>query len=154
MPMSVACSPPSWESMERPLSNISAHHYLLGWIFAWIYCRSKDVEPHESIFHRSYNMHNIIQIHNSVLQDWQYFVKYSSHSVWMCRIFIIILSIVQNNIMNLNNLCAWKRLFVGFVNVGKCWWWWVWLKDFLFNKVKMNTFEYLKYRLEISITDL
>ena len=27
--------------------------------------------------------HNIIQIHNSVVWDWQYYVVYSSHSAWM-----------------------------------------------------------------------
>ena len=30
---------------------------------------------------------NIIQSHNIVLSDWQYFVEYPSHSVWMWGIF-------------------------------------------------------------------
>ena len=28
-------------------------------------------------------MHNIIQIHNSVMWDWKYFADYLPHSVWM-----------------------------------------------------------------------
>ena len=32
--------------------------------------------------------HNIIQIHNIVQRDWQYYVKYSSHSVWVMEHFV------------------------------------------------------------------
>ena len=35
--------------------------------------------------------YKIIQSRNNVLLDWQYFVKYSSHSIWMWEIFCIIL---------------------------------------------------------------
>ena len=29
--------------------------------------------------------HNIIQMHNNIMWDGQYFVKYSSHSIWMVK---------------------------------------------------------------------
>ena len=32
--------------------------------------------------------HNIIQMHNNVLWDWEYFVQYSSHSAWMKEYFV------------------------------------------------------------------
>ena len=33
------------------------------------------------------HLHNIIQSHNSVQPDWQYYVKYSSHLVLMWKYF-------------------------------------------------------------------
>ena len=44
--------------------------------------------------------HNIIQISNNVLWDWQCFVEYSPHSIWICGI----LSSPQNIVMDLNNI--------------------------------------------------
>jgi hypothetical protein len=41
--------------------------------------------------------HNIIRIHNNVLRDWQYHVKYSSHSNW-------ILWVLHNIVMDPNNV--------------------------------------------------
>ena len=38
---------------------------------------------------------SIIQIHNSVLWDWQYSTKYPPHWIWMGRIFYEILSVPQ-----------------------------------------------------------
>ena len=31
-------------------------------------------------------VHNIIQIHNSIMRDLQYFVEYSPYSIWMWNI--------------------------------------------------------------------
>ena len=39
------------------------------------------------------HMYNIIQSHDIVLRDGQYYVEYSSHTVWMWGLFLIILSI-------------------------------------------------------------
>jgi hypothetical protein len=72
------------------------------------------------------NLYNIIQSHNNVLSkwqycimhnilhiqtkaeeyslDWQYFVEYSSHLVWMWKIFYIILPVPQNTLVALNNV--------------------------------------------------
>ena len=52
--------------------------------------------------------HYIIQIHNSVLWNWQYFVEYSPHSIWMWRIFHIILAVPHNIVMDMYNV----RLFL------------------------------------------
>ena len=46
--------------------------------------------------------HNTIQIHKSVLWDWQYSTKYSPHSVWMWGI----LSVPQFTLMDLNNIMS------------------------------------------------
>jgi hypothetical protein len=39
---------------------------------------------------------NIIQSHNSVLWDWQYFTEYSPYSLWLWRTFLENDSIMQN----------------------------------------------------------
>ena len=51
--------------------------------------------------------HNIIQIHNNAIWDWQFFTRYSrkfSHSNWMWRIFCGVLSIPRNIVMDLNDV--------------------------------------------------
>lgn len=50
--------------------------------------------------------HNIIQIHNHVLQDWQHFAKYFPHSFWMWRIFCRILPVPHNIVMYLNDVMS------------------------------------------------
>ena len=55
---------------------------------------------------------NIIQSHNNILRDWQYFAKYFSHSNWMWRIFVWILSVPQNIVMALNQ---WMGEFMGWL---------------------------------------
>ena len=55
--------------------------------------------------HDLLHSHNIIQIHNNVLRDWQYFAQYSSHSNWVWGILCRILSVPQNNVMDPNNVC-------------------------------------------------
>ena len=47
--------------------------------------------------------HNIIQIHNNVMWDWQNYEEYSAHSIWMGGIFPMILPIPQNTVMDINN---------------------------------------------------
>jgi hypothetical protein len=42
------------------------------------------------------DVHDIIQTHNNVLQDWQYFVGHSSYLVWMWGIFVRTGIILQN----------------------------------------------------------
>ena len=42
---------------------------------------------------RQWVIHNIIQIHNNVMWDWQCSTKYSPHSNWIWRIFYKILSV-------------------------------------------------------------
>ena len=44
----------------------------------------------------SLTLHNIIQSHNNVLRDWQYYTKYSSHSVFMWGVFSRTDNILQN----------------------------------------------------------
>ena len=46
--------------------------------------------------------HNIIQIHNNVLCDWQYYVEYPIISYLMCGIFRKILSVPHNININMN----------------------------------------------------
>ena len=48
--------------------------------------------------------HNMIQIHNNVLWDWQYYVEYSLHSIWIWRILCRITSIPNNIVKDLNNV--------------------------------------------------
>ena len=48
--------------------------------------------------------HNIIHIHNIIMWDWQYYVEYSSHSIWMREIFYKILLVPHNIVMDLNNV--------------------------------------------------
>ena len=50
--------------------------------------------------------HTITKIHNNVLWDWQYFMEYYSHLVWM----IEILSFPKNTVMDLNNVIFYKFL--------------------------------------------
>ena len=50
--------------------------------------------------------YNIIQIHNNVMWDWEYFAEYSSHCDRMYRIFFIILLVPQNIVMDLNDVMA------------------------------------------------
>ena len=57
-------------------------------------------------------VHNIIQIHNNALWDWQYFTKYSSHSGWMWKISCRILSIPMNTLMNLNYVMCFLKVLV------------------------------------------
>jgi hypothetical protein len=56
------------------------------------------------ILHKIFMPHNIIQIHNSVLWDWQYSVEYAPHSDWMWGILHTILLVPQNIVMDLNNV--------------------------------------------------
>ena len=49
-------------------------------------------------------VHNIIQIHISVLWDWHYFAKYSPHSDWMWEIFCRVLLDSWNIDMDLENI--------------------------------------------------
>lgn len=57
--------------------------------------------------------HDIIQIHNILLQNQQYSEEYFSHSVWMWGILYRILSVPQNTIMDMNNvMVAWILEFV------------------------------------------
>ena len=49
-------------------------------------------------------LHKIIHTHSSVLWDWQYFTKYSSHSIWIWGIFYKILSVPLNTTMGLNDV--------------------------------------------------
>ena len=62
-------------------------------------------------------MHNIIQIHNNVMWDRQYFIKYSSNSQ-KCKkyskLFHEILSIPQNTVIDMTNV-MW------YVHSNKCW---------------------------------
>ena len=46
-----------------------------------------------------FDIHNIIQIHNNIKWDWQYYTEYSPYSNWMWRIFYIIMSVPQNTVM-------------------------------------------------------
>ena len=48
--------------------------------------------------------HNIIQIHNNVLQDLQYFTKYSPYTFWIWGIFCRMLPVPQNIVKDLNNV--------------------------------------------------
>ena len=50
-------------------------------------------------------IHNITHNLNNVMWDWQYYVKYSSHLAWIWGIFHIILSVPQNIVLDLNNVC-------------------------------------------------
>ena len=50
--------------------------------------------------------HNIIQIHNNVLWDWQYYAEYFSHSYWMWGIFV---KYCQSHIIL---LWIWKMLIL------------------------------------------
>ena len=43
--------------------------------------------------------------------DWQYFVKYSSHSYWIGRIFCKILLVPQNIVMDMNNVMLWSMVW-------------------------------------------
>ena len=45
-----------------------------------VYCMAK---MNEGV--NEYQVHNIIKIHNNVLWDWRYGVKYSSHLVWTMK---------------------------------------------------------------------
>ena len=55
--------------------------------------------------------HNIIQIHNSVLRDWQYFAEYFSYADWMWGIFYQILSVPKNTVLNLNYVMLFYVIF-------------------------------------------
>ena len=48
--------------------------------------------------------HNIIQIHNNVLWDWQYSMEYSSYFSPNVGIFHEILAVPHNIVMDLNNI--------------------------------------------------
>jgi hypothetical protein len=62
------------------------------------------------ILHHQLAQHNITQIHNNVLWDWQYFATYFSHLDWMWGIFFKLLSILRNTIMDLNNIINWFNI--------------------------------------------
>jgi hypothetical protein len=86
-------------AMMWPFPHPRAHqHTLLGPGVALVYLSHGCTTPNLSTTCK----HNIIQIHNKVLWDWQYFADYSSHSDWMWVIFCKILSVPQNTVMNLN----------------------------------------------------
>ena len=53
-------------------------------------------------------LHNIIQIHNNVLWDWQYYAKYSTYSYWMWELFCMTLSDPRKIVMNMNNAMCHK----------------------------------------------
>ena len=73
--------------------------------------------------------HNIIEIHSSVLWDWHYSAKYSSHSVWVGGIFHWIMSVPQNIAMDLNNVIFLQvgnlllKLYRSIDSNIKFWWW-------------------------------
>ena len=48
--------------------------------------------------------HNIIQIHNNVMWDSQYYAEYVPHLVWMWGIYYRIMSIPHNTVMDMNNV--------------------------------------------------
>ena len=49
--------------------------------------------------------HDIIQIHNSVMWDWQYSTEHSIYSIWMHgEIFYMIMLVAENIVVHLNNI--------------------------------------------------
>ena len=63
---------------------------------------------HDNFVFRNFDshksLHNIIQIHNNVWWDWQYYVKYSPCPNWMWGIFHRILSFPHSTVMDMNNV--------------------------------------------------
>ena len=61
-----------------------------------------------------WGLHNIVQIHNNVIWDWQYSTKHSPHSVecsdWIWKILCGILSVPRNIVMNLNNVMCMAKM--------------------------------------------
>ena len=51
-----------------------------------------------------------MEVHNSVMWDWQYSMEYSSHLEWVWRIFHNILTVSHNTIMGLNNVMCLRIL--------------------------------------------
>ena len=51
-------------------------------------------------------LHKIIRIYINVMWDWQYYVKYSSHSTWTWEVFCIIMLVSHNTIMILKKCCV------------------------------------------------
>ena len=54
--------------------------------------------------HEDLSPHNIIQIHNNVPWDWQYFIEYFLYLVWMWGKLCGILSFPHNIVMDMNNV--------------------------------------------------
>jgi hypothetical protein len=65
-----------------------------------------------------FQSHNIIQIHNNVMWDWQYYVKYSPTFKLNMRIFLRILSVPDNTIMDLNNVWQTYTYFIPLVSTS------------------------------------
>ena len=83
-------------------------HLMSTRIFTWVICKMFIWAPKM--------MHNIIQIHNNIAWDWQYYMEYSkipSWSIWRREIFYGIMSIPHNIVMDLNNV-MWHQLWPQF----------------------------------------
>lgn len=114
------------------LSAVFVDYVLLPWKRKW-YCYGLIIVIYE--------FHNIIHIHNSVVPDWQYFLEYFSHSVWMWGIFCRRLSVSQNIAMGLNNVMNnWvsQSLFCGIDNI-------LWIKFPIFRLNSTNIVNPTKY---------
>ena len=68
----------------------------------------------------SYIVVGIFNTHNNVIWDWQYFAKYSPHSVWMWGIFLIILPVPRDTIMDVNNVMPiqWYKIEFNTPNIN------------------------------------
>ena len=74
-------------------------------------------------YHTLCAIHNIIQIHNSVLWDQQYSTEYSKHSGRILEYSVEILSGPQNTVMDLNNVkfttLLYDKLYIIVFGLGR-----------------------------------
>ena len=123
-----------WDGIWTLSFGLSQFHGHGSWLVCkvaprlWMIGRGK--EPSDVVrleLNTHVQCHNIIYIHNIVVQDWQYSAKYFSHSIWMWKMFCRISPVPHNTIMDMNNVMVkvfrqftlkftFSRLIVGQAN--------------------------------------